>query len=46
MWVTLVVGFVLFGVERIVLAVVWLLWVSLVVGGGLCSSVLCMCVVG
>ena len=37
---------VMFRVRLILVAVVWLMWVSLVVGGVLFSLVLCMCVVG
>ena len=37
---------VMFRVRLILVAVVWLLWVSLVAGGVLFSLILCMCVVG
>ena len=42
----MVVGVVLVEVELRVVAVGWLLWVLVVVGGVLFSSVLCMCVMG
>jgi hypothetical protein len=42
----LMVDLVEFRVRLILVAVVWLLRVSLVVGGVLFSLVLCMCVVG
>ena len=45
-WVSLMAEIVLSRLELRVVAVGWLLWVLLVVGGVLFSSVLCMCVVG